>query len=144
MEECSIAPQFLKLSTRQLHSPVTLLPGKKPRHPQADVAHNFPDTSDLLPEMSSFQHHANLCYKFSTSTVDCLNLSQICWRRVFFLFNSAFAKGVLDLELLSTQLWLFRKRSVTEAQIMTSHGAKSDLTKSVDSECQRTGKRRNP
>jgi hypothetical protein len=40
---------------------------------------NFPDTSDLLSEVSTFQHHIKLHSKCSTLLVSSLNLSPVCW-----------------------------------------------------------------
>ena len=53
---------------------------------------NFQGISDLLPEVSQFQHHKMLCSKCSTSIVSFLNLSPVCywkessscWMLIFF------------------------------------------------------------
>jgi len=42
---------------------------------------NFPGFSDLLSEVSSFQHHTKLCSKLSTSVVCSLNVSPVWWQK---------------------------------------------------------------
>jgi hypothetical protein len=45
---------------------------------------NFPDISDLLFELSEFQHHMKLYSKCSILLVTSLNVSPICWWRESF------------------------------------------------------------
>jgi hypothetical protein len=40
---------------------------------------NIPVISDILSEVSRFQHHTMLCSKCSTSLVSSLNLNAVCW-----------------------------------------------------------------
>ena len=58
---------------------------------------NFPTISDLLSDVSKFQHHTRLCSKCSTSPVYYLNVRPICWWKFLFLLNAAFVMTILDL-----------------------------------------------
>jgi len=58
---------------------------------------NFPSISDLLSDVSKFQHDMQLCSKCNTSPVYSSNLRPICWCRVLFLLNAAFGMTTLDL-----------------------------------------------
>jgi len=58
---------------------------------------NFPSISNLLFDVSKFQHDTQLCSKCSTSQVYSLNLRPICWWRVLFLLNAAFVMTIPDL-----------------------------------------------
>jgi len=40
---------------------------------------NFPDISDLLSDLSKFQHHTKLCSRCSNLLESFVNLSAICW-----------------------------------------------------------------
>jgi len=42
---------------------------------------NHPGISNLLSEVSKFQHQTNLCSKCSTLLVSSLNLGPVCWQR---------------------------------------------------------------
>ena len=54
--------------------------------------------SDVLIEVSMFQHHTKLCSQCSTLLVSYLNLSLICWAKTAcILLNAAFAMAILDL-----------------------------------------------
>ena len=58
---------------------------------------NFPGTSDLLSEVSKFQHHTKLCTKHSTTLVSSLKIEvQFAGENVF-LLNADFATGILYL-----------------------------------------------
>ena len=43
------------------------------------IFQNFPGISDLLPTVSTFQHHTKPCSKCSILLVSSSNLSSICW-----------------------------------------------------------------
>jgi hypothetical protein len=59
---------------------------------------NLPGNSDLLSEVSKFQHHTKLYSKCNTSPVYSSNISPICWWiKKIFLFNAAFAAEILHL-----------------------------------------------
>jgi len=70
-------PLVPRLSVKLLHfsmiGPTDLL------HPSPGTTfQNFPSISDLLPDISKFQHHAKLSSKFSISLSSSLSLSPIC------------------------------------------------------------------
>ena len=58
---------------------------------------NFAGISDLLSEMSKIQRRTKLCSICSWLLASSLHLSHLLVKRVFFLFNAAFAMVVLDL-----------------------------------------------
>jgi hypothetical protein len=53
---------------------------------------NFFSLSALLSGVSKFQHHTMPCSKSNSSLVSRLNLSPICWWKVFFLLNASISK----------------------------------------------------
>jgi hypothetical protein len=66
------------------------------------TCHNFPCISVILFKVSNFQHHTKLCSSSSTLQVFSLNLSPICWWKVFFLLNAAFDCGEYVLKICFT------------------------------------------
>ena len=58
---------------------------------------NFPGISDLLFEVSSFQHHKMLCSKCSTSLASSLISVQSASEKSLLPLNAAFAMTILDL-----------------------------------------------
>ena len=58
---------------------------------------NSPGISDILSEVSKFQQHTKSFPIISILIVSSSNLSPICWWKVFFLLNVAFATAILYL-----------------------------------------------
>ena len=58
---------------------------------------NFPGTSDVLSEVSKFQHHTKLCIKRSTAVVSSLKTEVQFTGENVFLLNAAFATAILYL-----------------------------------------------
>jgi hypothetical protein len=77
---------------------------------------NSPDISDLIFEVSKFQHHTKLCSKCSISPVSSFKLNLLV-KRVFFLLNAAFAMKILNLisrvHLVSFVIMLHKQWTVT-------------------------------
>jgi hypothetical protein len=53
----------------------------------------FPDTSDLLSEMSTFEHHTKLCFTSSTLLVSFLHIVQYLDENSLLLVESCFGHG---------------------------------------------------
>ena len=94
---------------------------------------NFPCISDLLAEVTKFQHHTQLCFNCSPVLVSCSNLSPI------FLLNAIFAMTILDLtlNLLTTTIvappsnaskWQMGFNSVFKGLISHVHLASFDIS----------------
>jgi len=57
---------------------------------------NFTGISDLLFEVSEFQHHTQLCSKCSALLVSSLNLSPICWWKEILCWMLLLPVTILD------------------------------------------------
>jgi hypothetical protein len=75
---------------------------------------NFQGISDLLFEVSKFQHHTQQCSKCSTLPVSSLNLSPICWWKetsdcwLLLLLWQSWSRLYLHAHLLSSKLLQFK------------------------------------
>ena len=92
---------FLSSSTlRSIHLSHVLSSWSSPSF-SSTTFENFSVVSDLISEVSKFQHHSKVCSTFRTSLVSSLNLNPIFRRKAFLLLNATILYLILHVHFAS-------------------------------------------